>query len=322
MRISLFLAGSILFFSSCEKDELPVKPYDRGNAQVASVDMTQDYRYQVYFKLNTNSIVKTQLKTEWDLSFDCSAEDHIFLNSAKSMFLWNTGKTDFASVTDTTGFENNKIWDRSSGNRDSTAFGNLATNTGTVYLLDRGYNETGGRIGYKKLQVLSIAGDEYTIRYANVNGTEEQTRTVRKNTAYNTVSFSFNTNTDIEGEPFKNSYDLSFTQYTYTFVEPYQPYLVTGVLQNTSGVRVAIDATKDFRDITINDTLNYTFSSAADQIGYNWKFFNFSTGTYTVHPEINYIIQDIEGFFYKLHFIDFYNSEGKKGSPKFEFQKL
>lgn len=311
----------ILFFSACEKSEIPIKSFDRGDLTVTSVDMNTDYRYQIFFKLNTNNIVKTLLKTEWDIAFDCSSEYHIFLNSSKSMFISKTNKKNFLMVNDTSGFGQNKKWDQSSGNLDSTGFGNIAIDS-FIYIIDRGYNELGSHLGFKKLQLISIDDDEYKIRYANLNGMNEEVRSIKKNSDYNTIGFSFETNTNIEIEPQKNDYDLIFTQYTHTFYEPYQPYLVTGVLGNRNKVRVAIEKIKKFDNISITDTSSYTFNYNLDKIGYDWKSFNLNTNTYTVNSEITYIIKDTEGFYYKLHFIDFYNNEGKRGCPKFEYQKL
>ena len=39
-------------------------------------------------------------------------------------------------------------------------------------------------------------------------------------------------------------------------------------------------------------------------------------------PDMNYVIRDRDGFFYKLRFIDFNNDMGEKGYPKFEYVRL
>ena len=43
---------------------------------------------------------------------------------------------------------------------------------------------------------------------------------------------------------------------------------------------------------------------------------------YTVHPEMNFIIKTSQENYYKLHFIDFFNTGGVKGYPKWEYQLL
>ena len=74
--------------------------------------------------------------------------------------------------------------------------------------------------------------------------------------------------------------------------------------------------------VTLDDTLQFPFSSARDAIGYTWKYYSFDTGSYTVDPSLVYIVQDAEGYFYKLRFVDFYSEQGEVGCPRFEVQPL
>ena len=85
---------------------------------------------------------------------------------------------------------------------------------------------------------------------------------------------------------------------------------------------VAKDTTNSFEQIGLDMINIYDFSNHQDEIGYNWKVFDFETQTYTVQTEITYIIKDVSNRYFKLHFIDFYDEYGEKGSPKFEVQEL
>ena len=67
---------------------------------------------------------------------------------------------------------------------------------------------------------------------------------------------------------------------------------------------------------------DYYFNNNNDMVGYIWKEYDLNAGEYTVFSNINYIIQDKNDKYYKLHFIDFYNNLGEKGYPKFEIQEL
>ena len=98
--------------------------------------------------------------------------------------------------------------------------------------------------------------------------------------------------------------------------------MVTGVLANRNGVQTAQVFDKDFAEISSEDIGSYEFSDAIDVIGYDWKYYDFSLANYTINLDQNYIIKTTEGVFYKLHFIDFYNDNGDKGTPTFEIQKL
>ena len=116
---------------------------------------------------------------------------------------------------------------------------------------------------------------------------------------------------------------MIFSRYTHIFFEENNLfYLVTGTLSNINGVMVAIDSSKAFSDITMSDVQSLSFSNHIDAIGYNWKSFDLDNTKYEVLPNRNYIIKDVEGNFYKLRFIDFFNEQGERGYPKFEYQLL
>lgn len=319
---NILLISLVFFFFACEKAELPVKSYDRGTTITSTVSMDPNYINQVYFKLHTNTIVSTNNKFTWDLAFSCDPQLHrILLNSSKAMYVWPINNRTFETIKDTIGFENNKRWDASSGALDSTGFGNLI-DTSTVYLIFLGYSEMGTSLGFKKMKIISLLSEGYQILYADLNGANRNTLTITKDQAYNVINFSFKNNTIAQSEPRRYEYDLLFTQYTYTFQNPYQPYLVTGVLINPTNVLVGKLTERNFAEVSIADTSFALLSNKWDAIGYDWKEFNFNTNKFTVEPNTIFIIKDQNNFFYKLHFIDFYNENGQKGNPKFEFQKL
>ncbi|HTF82223.1 MAG TPA: HmuY family protein, partial [Cytophagales bacterium] len=89
-----------------------------------------------------------------------------------------------------------------------------------------------------------------------------------------------------------------------------------------SGLRAMRVPYKNYKEVTLADTASAKFSNKANSIGYDWKTFDLNTGLYTIHDEMTYIIHDAKGFYYKLHFVDFYNGNGEKGYPTFEYQKL
>ena len=143
-----------------------------------------------------------------------------------------------------------------------------------------------------------------------------------KDDMYNRVYFSFVSGSKVDIEPVKSTYDLIFRQYIYYFEVEELPYSVVGALVNPSNTDVMAINDKDFADITIDDTLSYDVSPNHDVIGYDWKEFNIDEGFYVVFPEKNFIIRTAMGFYYKFHFVDFYNTSGERGYPKVEFKLL
>jgi len=321
MRTRSIIISLAVVFTSCKKGELPVPKHDSGSVVTSSIDMGSNYKYQVYFDLKTNSVVGQNLKTAWDLGFEAKTSgNRIILNASKAMYAYNTGSTDFASITDTAGFAEHKTWDAASGNLDSTAIGNWIGNN-EVYIIDRGYSETGVHQGFRKIIFETVNGTEYKVKFSFLNGNGLTELTIPKDDLYNFAFLSFNSASVVVIEPPKADWDLVFTQYIHVFYEPeLTTYLVTGCLLNHNSTFSTTDFTTPFVNIAFESLTNYTFTSAINTIGYDWKVFDGST--YSVDPSKNYIVQDREGFHYKLHFIDFYNESGVKGNPKWEFQEL
>lgn len=320
-HVLISLLAGTLALASCKKGELPVPKHDSGDVITSAVNMESNYRYQVYFDLKTNTVVGSNLKTAWDLAFDAEASGyHIKLNGSKSMYAYDTETTDFDAVTDTSGFGNGKSWDEPTGNLDSTAVGEW-TGENHVYIIDRGYNENGVHQGFRKIVFESVNANEYQVKFAALNGSGLTELTIAKDDTYNFAFLSFESSSVVMIEPPKADWDLVFTQYTHIFYEPeLTVYLVTGCLLNHSGTRSVMDETNAFADIDFSFVSGYNFTSNVNTIGYDWKEFNGST--YVVLSDKNYIIEDRDGLYYKLHFIDFYNSAGVKGNPKWEYQQL
>lgn len=317
------LIGFCLLFFACERKETPVPAYDRGNAITAVAEMGPDYKYQVWFRLDDHQVVALNLKTAWDLAFECSSTGaHVLLNTSKSMRAYKTSFTDLSDVHDTAGLGIHGSCDDPGGNPDSTAIGDWQSSN-TVYIINRGYNELAQQQGYYKLKIISVGAAEFTIAYADLySSAGVVTATVLKDPDRTYAAYSLGTHAQVAAAPARTDYDLCFTQYTHIFYDPFQYYLVTGVLINPYNTQVAGITGKAFSAITLADTAGHTFSAAQNAIGYDWKTYTISTNEYTVDVNKCYIIRDSRGFYYKLHFIDFYNDSGVKGYPKFEYRKL
>lgn len=314
----LLLAFPLL--TACEQEELPGPVYDRGDVSTAQVAMGPTYKQQIWFDLGTNRVVKTNARTDWDLAFDCGPDGPwVYLNSSLVMQAAVTNTTDFNAVKSAAGLTFNV--DAPSGNRDSLAIGDWRQH-GKVFIIDRGYNENGSALGFRKIQLLGLKNGVFSLRYANLNGTGEDTAYIAKDAAYNTTAFSFTTRQAVQIEPPKTDYDLCFTVYTHVFYNPYMLYSVNGVLLNPYQTEAARAPETDFTAVTAATMAQYTYSSAKNYIGYSWKDYIFADNRYVVNPLKNYVVKDSEGFYYKLHFTGFYDDQGQKGAPKFEFRKL
>lgn len=320
IQYSLFIISILL--TSCLKEETPVPSPQPGNVETVQIEIGWPYTNQVYYDCGTNSVVKTNTKYDWDISFECTPSGfHVLLNTARGMFISNEGNVPFSSVTSEIGAT--WLWDNPNGDLDSTAFGNWQ-NTNNVYIVDRQFDAIGNHSGYKKIELMSVDNQSYTFKYADLDGNNEVTYTINKDVSRNLIHFNFdNGGQTLFLEPEKNSWDLLFTNHYHKFSNLPLPFVLTQVLSNTHNrVVIAEDKNNNFFNITLTDTANYTFTNYWDEIGYDWKIRNSQDNSFTIDANKSFIVRATDGLFYKVRFIDFYNSVGVKGYPKFEIQKL
>jgi len=338
-KTNIYLLLIMLLLSSCFKEDEKVTPHDPGNLLEAEVAMHQTYTDQVYFDLSSQESVSSNFKDDWDLAFENSGDGwHILLNSSCFMLAAGTASDEFSAPIDTTGMD--WAYDPSDGNLDSTAIGryfgydpidSALVYTNEVYVLNLGYDIQGNLRGLKKVIFPEVNDTSYTLKYANLDGTDEHIMQIFKDEERVFSYFSFKEGgMQLYPEPYKNDYDLLFTQYTTLLFtdegDPY-PYLLTGVVLNRHLVDVARDTTLDFDQIDYEAALNLEFTDQLDIIGYDWKLLEGDvtgggTLVYVIVEGLHYVIRDTDGFLYKLRFTSFYNNEGVKGYPNFEYQRL
>ena len=331
-----------ILFTSCEKSEIPIQlsgctdelasNYDQYanisdnstcnyESFIKTIPLTSDYRYQIYYEINSNSIVNENLKTDWDIALENNLDGyHIIINSSTFSQISSVDNVPFENIINVSNLSWN--WDNPNGDLNNTAIGDYRELNNTFWIIDLGYSPSGNQRGYKKFIIESVSEDSYTIRHANLDNSEEVTATIYKSYETNFIYYSLKQNLQVEIEPLNNSWDLLFTQYTHIF-DSGTPYLVTGTLINKhSNLEVAVDSIADFNQIDDTYTSTYEFVNDQNSIGYSWKEYFHDTQTFSIKSHINYIIKKENNTFFKLRFIDYYNNSGEKGFPKIEIQKL
>jgi hypothetical protein len=332
-----FLLIVMMLFTSCFKEDEQVAPQKPGNVETVVIEMLPNYNLQSWFDLSEGKAVAVNERSDWDLALSTAPDDYtLWLNTSVFMNVAHTGIFDFSTSLAT----NNREWkfDASNGNPDENAIGKWWASDetgfhslGEVLLIDRGIDEEGYSRGFLKIQPLidSHTG-QVMVRIAKPDGAEERTFEMPKDPTHRRVTLSFDRGYNAEQpEPTANNWDLLFTTYTTLLFtntgDPY-PYLVNGVLLNDTLAMAAMDSITPFADIDREMAETFALSRQKDTIGYQWKKINgdVTSGnvTYTVRSDWSYIIKDGKGLLYKLRFIDFYNNQGKKGYPTFEFQRL
>jgi hypothetical protein len=321
----------LLLFSlqSCFKEEEMVPPHEQGDLEEGQAALGSYYESQVYFDLYDNEEVSSSSINAYDLSFESNNGGWIILlNSAQFMLAGNSQDTIFSAELNMEDL--NMIFDKSDGNPDSTAIGkwyevseDSVWSLQHVYLVDLGTDREGSPLGQKKVQ-FGMLGNDYLLRYANMDNSGDTLVLIVRDPAMDQVYYSFDKGF-VDIAPAPDQWSLLFSKYTTMLVtdegENY-PYLVVGILLNPNGVAAARDSIHDFIDMSRDDITELEYTTQADVIGYDWKYYDFDAGVYTIVPDMNYVIRDRDGFFYKLRFVDFYSDEGVKGYPTFEFVRL
>lgn len=312
-RLLLMLALPVLL-SACLKEELPVAARERGEGRSVQVCMGPGYNDQIWIDLGSGNTMATNPKTAWDLALESDPEGwRIYLNGSRLMSVWRSNATDMSALLDTSGMAIAKRIDAPSGHRDSTAIGDWRA-ADAIHVVDLGFNAFGASLGLRKLRLVEVDAAAYRFETANLDGSDMRTVTLPKDDSRSFTSYSF-ANGVVPIEPQQGAWDLVITQYTHQFYEPFLPYIVTGALVDLATTRVARIPSADIQQVTLQDTLQHPFSGRRDAIGYDWKDYSFDSGSYTVFPEIVYIVEDAEGFFYKLQFTEFYGPQGQVGCP-------
>lgn len=327
----IYLLPLGILLSSCEKEESPVTlPPKPDHVHLMKIELGDDYAKQVFVNLETGQTVETD-NNAWDLAFDASAPGRsIFINGGKNVLIANAGATQFQSNINPLDLQ--WKWDAASGIEDSLALRHCFNHSGnshdSVYVINRGLS-TSDPENYFQFQVKSATPHGYTLRFADMHGQQVKDITIPKDPTKSKVYFSFGSGGNYHNfEPAKTDWHFCFLRYRWIYYEFNPPllYQVTGIYINPGKVSVAIDSTLQFYDIRKEHSLGKHYSSRRDIIGFDWKVPDFKpTGVeYITRKHVNYFIRESSGSqqVYKIRFIDFYNEQGVKGSPRFEMQVL
>jgi hypothetical protein len=335
MKSSRLYSLALLIFSllvvSCQKTDQPVGLPEKTGSKYAMVEMGEDYTDQVFYDFETNRIVYVSPIKSWDLAFETSAMGyHIFINGGgRNIFVHNTHETDITKEYSVPKLKDNE-WDvdQDCGLPDSTAVGEWQTNNiskGEVYILK--IDPYLFPDSFVKVKFLAVTDDKYLFSYGNLKSSTVKTVTITKNPEYNYAYFSFDKNDIVMPEPPKNTWDIVFTRFRHIYHELDEfTYPVNGVLNNPYNTTAAADSSVAYEKVTNSMLPSLKFLNRRDVIGFDWKYFNRdqagAIAKYIVQRNKIYFVKTRNEQYYKLHFLDFYNSQGVKGSPSFEYERL
>jgi hypothetical protein len=166
---------------------------------------------------------------------------------------------------------------------------------------------------YIKLQVVSLGANGYTFKYANLDGTNEITKTINKaDFAGKTLAyFNFATANTVAVEP-ANGFDLMYCRYSTPYLDPstgqYVPYTVAGIL-HARGIKTAKAVNITPATVSYN-TFQDSLKTAPNTIGFDWK--TFDGAGWVLDQNRVYFLKTTANRVWKLQFIDFEGSSTGK----------
>lgn len=330
LSIVSLTASCALLLSSCFKEDKPVAlnnqeqqgPY---KVSIGGVTIGEDYSTQVYYSFTTGQVASGPYMA-WDISFSTSSDNsELWMNGGKKILIYPTGKQDYASVTTLDNIDA-KGWkyDDPKGRSGESGLGILSNgqHIGEVLIVD------GGEGLYFKLQIMEATATQYRIKTGPLEAPTGSETDLQKDDQYNFVYYSFNDGI-IKPEPPKKDWDILFTRYRHIYYK-YEAdgsdllYYVNGVLTNPYKTQCGDDSLKgyEFYGFTLENAQAFKLLTERDVIGFDWKVVDINSAQYTVKPKSIFVIKDQNDALWKLHFTSFNGSDGKKGSPQFEFQRL
>ena len=275
-----------------------------------SVIMGPSYANEVYYNMQ-NGIVSTYPRNSWDIAFRTMVmSSSIITNDGSNVMLYTYPKADTSGWTsiDTTGWQTwaplyNGVDDWENGAFMRNAKGGLdfgwgIYNTSNHFITGDSLYVIKLRNGsFKKLwmQVKKSGESRYIFRYAQIDGTEEQIVTLNCSDYLSRefIGYSLQTDSIIDFQPVKSSWDLVFTKY----IAPEFPDTVYNFMgiQNNAEVYAEkfLHVAPEF--IGYNP---YVWDSTKISIGHNWK--TFSGGVWSLTDSLAYFVKTKAGDVYKL----------------------
>ena len=317
-KIFCTLAIIALGFSGCTEKEIPVLPHTPGEITLSKVIIGSDYGTQLYFNLSSNEVVSSNENYVWDIAFNVSdSKTFARINSSKFMSAAKTSHpiyNQILSLEELNTFEFN--YDDGTGIVENSPIGDL--NDGSeLLIIDLGYDADNNVIGQLRLQVDSVTTDGYYFRYGDLDLTYDSIVFISRDLEREWVHFSFINHETLLLEPKIGDYDLLFTRYT-EILNDTIGYQVVGVLSPPSGMYISDNPQHTFEEIKTADWDTLSFTPFWNEIGYDWKFYDFDAEEYSVDSERCFAILCSDGREFVMRFIDFYDEVGNRGTVTLE----
>ena len=306
----------------------------KGQAIYDSVSMEALYANQSFYSLENGEVLNID-NNDWDLGFSAfgngAAGSAIILNEATTGLWAYPGDTSAWASFDTTGYigweqllNTDTSWTNGAFNRYRGAYGMFDMGWGILNPANN-YWTFGDSLyltklkdgSFRKLWIESLKTGVWEFKYANVDGSNEQSFTIDKANYPNRnfVYHSIISEATIDREPDNSTWDIMFAKHTDEVI-PGVLVSVTSVFNNRN-VWSAKSNENSYVEASVATSPQTTLNQRINNIGREWKKYSSQTG-WTVYDSIAYFLYDNDSSsFYRIVFTDF----GGMGTGKAYFEK-
>ena len=160
---------------------------------------------------------------------------------------------------------------------------------------------------YRKLTFSQQSGGVYTLRHAELDGTDEVVVIVDP-ADYAGSMLAFYSFSDIQPFAAPSGWDMTFLRYRQLLFDGNQPlqYAVTGIL-TAPGVEVAQADNVDVAS-ALFESYKDSLQDRIDIIGEDWKYFNLSAFSWEIAENRAYFLRLPDNHIWRLEFVDFEGS--------------
>ncbi len=320
------LPWSLLFalaFVACRRPEKPWPLPPVSANRFLQAHTGPEYDTIVFLRLETGELHRV-LRTAWDLELRPNPTQGVYevwLNAAMYAFA--------------VPFADSSAWQRlqappSEGWRcdlaDTAALAPLAPGQRQYFLLDRDRAETFYKTPDQRYRKIALSWEGNQLQVSAYTLTGEPTGSVVLPLPTQPAHFSLEGGLRLVAVQPPWTPDLVLTRYIHPFYdqpEQFRWYPVLGVLSGAqTEVAIVSAAEKPFEDFTFAEAGARSYTRRRDAIGYDWKRYDFNTGTYTLDFSRYFVLRSGPTTYYKLRFTDFYDTQGRKGCVQIEYSPL
>jgi len=314
-----------------------INGFSKLNAATDSASIGAGYKLLSWYKLGTKSSTNANV-SQWNIAFSTALDASIRINDASEVKLWHVVGSDATSFDEAGTLDTNGLSSDVTGVKFKQYYNSPKTwaigafNMGKNGFAQGGdfgwgqYNQAIHKLNGKSLFIIALPNGEYkkifiekwanwvyTIKYANLDGSNSQTLDINAKNYEGKffVYYSLETNEILDLEPNTSDWDIVFGKYTDVARMGnvvYENYPVTGARINPN-VKVAV--VSGVKNNEAQQPYLNQFTNTTNAIGYNWKIFNQNTFQWIVPDTITYfVISKDDGYLYKLWFTGFVSSVG------------